>query len=125
VKQRHLRSDDELPDGVTIVVRGGELDPDVLRADALRNQAVYGSYGISVFAVRDITLDELAQQPPLVRFGVLTLMTAGAVREAGLRLEPTGKNPRHYDIGFDDLADGIDRLRRSAHEPWTNPYHED
>lgn len=33
-----------------------------------RYHSVFGTYGISVFAVRDATLDELAQQPPLVRF---------------------------------------------------------
>jgi hypothetical protein len=29
---------------------------------------IYGVYGILVFAVRDVSLDELAQQVPLVRF---------------------------------------------------------
>jgi hypothetical protein len=37
VKQRYIRVGDELGDEVTIVVRGGILDPDLLRADALRN----------------------------------------------------------------------------------------
>jgi hypothetical protein len=49
-------------------VRGGELDPEVLRADAQRYHEVYGIYGISVFAVRGLPLDEIAQQVPLVRF---------------------------------------------------------
>jgi len=39
-------------------VRGGELDREILRTDALRNHAIYGTYGISVFAVRDLTFDE-------------------------------------------------------------------
>jgi hypothetical protein len=39
----------------------------VLSADALRYHSIYGLYGISVFAVRDATLEELAQQVPLVR----------------------------------------------------------
>jgi len=55
-----------------VLVRGGELDPDVLSADALRYHSIYGVYGISVFAVRDATLEELAQQVPLVRFERLT-----------------------------------------------------
>lgn len=42
------------------------LDPEVLRVDAERYHGIYGSYGISVFAVRDATLEELAQQTPLV-----------------------------------------------------------
>ncbi len=60
MKQRFVRIGDELTDDVSVVVRGGALDPVVLRADALRNHSIYGTYGISVFAVRDLTLDELA-----------------------------------------------------------------
>jgi hypothetical protein len=50
-----------------VLVRGGELAPDILSADAVRYCSVYGTYGISVFAVRDATAGELAQQVPLVR----------------------------------------------------------
>lgn len=98
MKQRFLRVGDELNDDVTVVVRGGNLDPVVLRDDALRNHRIYVSYGISVFAVRDLTLDELAQLPPLVRFAQLTTMTAGTLRRSGLALVPTGRNSRHYDV---------------------------
>lgn len=45
----------------------------------MRYHNVYGSYGISVFAARDATLDELAQQVPLVRFARLTLIKVAAV----------------------------------------------
>jgi hypothetical protein len=27
-----------------------------------------------------------------------------------MRLEPTGRNPRHYTVSFDDLKDGVQRL---------------
>ena len=67
MKQRHLRPGDRLEDDATIVIRGGPLDSGGLRADAQRHHAVYGSYGISVFAARDAAIDELAQQVPLVR----------------------------------------------------------
>jgi hypothetical protein len=96
----------------------------VLRSDAQRNAAVYGSYGISVFAARDVTVDELAQQVPLIRFAELTVVTVRALRAAGLSLEPTGRNPRHFDITFDDLEDGIARLLRCEHRTFANPYHE-
>jgi hypothetical protein len=125
VKQRYLRVDDELSDDETIVVRGGELGVDVLRSDALRYHAIYGTYGISVFAVRDVTVDELAQQPPLVRFEVLSLVEAGVLRAAGFRLEPTGRNPRHFTVAFDDLDKGVEALGRCKHLVWQNPYHED
>lgn len=124
MKQRFIRVGDELADAITVVVRGGMLDADLLRQDAQRNYDIYGSYGISVFAARDLTVDELAQQSPLIRFAELTLMTVGALRAASLRLEPTGRNSRHVDIGFDDLDDGITRLLRCEHRTIVNPYHE-
>lgn len=124
-KQRHLRVGDSLDDDDVVVVRGGELDGELLRDDARRYEAIYGTFGISVFAARDVTIDELAQEPPLVRFGVLTLVSVGVLRAAGFRLDPTGRNPRHFTVAFDDLDDGIDRLRRCEHQRWLNPYHVD
>jgi hypothetical protein len=124
VKLRYVRGGDDLSDEEDVVVRGGELDFAVLQRDAKRNYEVYGVYGISVFAVRDVTLDEMAQQPPLLRFSRLTLMKAGVIRAAGLRLEPTGRNPRHFDITFDQLDEGVDRLCRCEHQVFDNPYHE-
>jgi hypothetical protein len=76
VKRRHVREDDHLDDAEDVVVRGGELDAEVLRTDAVRNHDIYGFYGISVFALRGLTLDEMAQQVPLVRFDRLTVMKA-------------------------------------------------
>ena len=67
VKLRRLREGGALQAGEVVLVRGGELNPAVQRTDALRYQCVYGTYGISVFAVRDATLDEMAQQVPLQR----------------------------------------------------------
>ena len=123
MKLRRLREGDVLEDRDTLV-RGGELDKDVLRADAMRYHSVYGSYGISVFAVRGATLEEMTQQAPLVRFAKLTLIKVGGLRRAGLRLEPTGRNPRHYTLGFDDLDRGIAALAGCRHEVVRNPYHD-
>jgi hypothetical protein len=68
-KRRRLRDGDVLENGDVVLVRGGDLAPDILSADAVRYYRIYGTYGISVFAVRDATVDELAQHMPLVRFG--------------------------------------------------------
>jgi hypothetical protein len=123
MKLRRLREGDVLDDGITLV-RGGELEPDVLRVDAIRYHDVYGSYGISVFAASGATVDELAQQVPLVRFAALTLIKVAAVRRAALRLEPTGRNPRHHTLTFDDLDQGIAALARCAHRVVPNSYHD-
>ena len=63
MKLRRLRVGDEL-DGET--VRGGEPNPDLLCDDAMRYYRVCGNYGISVFAIRGASLEELAQEVPLV-----------------------------------------------------------
>ena len=124
MKLRRLREGDVLEDGDVVLVRGGDLDPDILRADAMRYHSIYGTYGISVFALRDVTVDELAQQVPLVRFDRLTLLTVGDVLAAGMRLEPTGRNPCHYTVGFDDLDDGVRRLVGCPHQVVPNAYHD-
>jgi hypothetical protein len=124
VKLRRLRDGDVLEDVDVVLVRGGELGQALLWANALQYHRIYGGYGISVFAVRGVTLDEMAQQVPLVRFATLTLLRAGDVIAAGLRLEPTGRNPRHYTVGFDDLDDGVRRLAGCPHQVVPNPYHD-
>jgi hypothetical protein len=124
VKLRRLREGDVLEDGDIVLVRGGELDSDVLREDALRYHSIYGVYGISVFAVRDATLEEMAQHVPLVRFGSLTLLKVRGVLAASLRLEATGRNLRHYTVGFDDLAEGVARLVGCKGRVMPNPYYD-
>ena len=123
MKLRRLRDGDVVGDDM-VLVRGGELDADVLRADAQRYHGMYGTYGISAFAVRGLTVDEMAQQVPLVRFDRLTLIKAGQLVGAGLRLEPTGRNPRHYTVGFDDLDGGVKALTSCDRQVMTNPYHD-
>lgn len=123
-KKRHVREGDRLDDDATVVIRGGALDAAALRADARRYHGIYGEYGISVFAVRDATVDELAQQVPLVRFETLTLVRVGALRSAGFRLDPTGRNPRHFTVVFDELELGVEALVSCEHLSWINPYND-
>ncbi|HEY1641214.1 MAG TPA: hypothetical protein VGG35_11040, partial [Streptosporangiaceae bacterium] len=75
------------------------------------------------FAVRGQSLDELAQQTPLVRYPLLTMLTARDLIDGGLRLEPTGRNPRHFTVGFDDLSEGVKGLMGCDGRTMTNPYH--
>lgn len=125
VKQRFVRPGDELGDDEEIVLRGGRLDEAIVKADAQRMYDIYGTFGISVFALRGATIDELAQQAPLVRFAELTVVTVGALRGAGMVLEPTGRNYRHFTVVLDDLGTGTSALLSCRHQVWINPYHED
>ena len=108
-----------------MVVRGDELRRELLDADARRAHAVYGTYAISVFVADGVTVDELAQEQPLVRFELLTLMTARTIRAAGLVIRPTGRNRLHDSIEFEDLDEGIDRLLHCDYRTTINPYHEE
>lgn len=114
MKERFVPLGAELVDEAVVVVRGGPLIREIVQQDADRAQRVYGTYAISVFAADVVSLDELAQEPPLVRFELLTLMTVGAIHAAGLALRPTGRNPLHHSIEFDDLDD-VDRLIGAKH----------
>lgn len=124
MKQRFIRLGDQISDDEEVVVRGGDLDSGVIRTDAARYHSIYGIYAISVFVLRGVTLDELAQESPLVRFATLTVMRAGVIRSAGLRLEPTGRNRRHFSVVFDELDDGVARICGCEHRVAANPYHE-
>lgn len=78
-----------LADDALVVVRGGVMALDALRLDAQRTQRRFGEYAISVLAgPDDEAIDKLARTV-LRRHQILTLMTAGAIRSAGLELRPT------------------------------------
>ncbi len=123
-KGKTVTSDDEDVPLLGAETVRGDLDPDVLCADAARYHSIYAVYGISVFAIRGATVDELAQQAPLVRFDRLSLLTVRDVLAAGMRLEPTGRNPRHYTVGFDDLENGVRRRASCPHQVMPNSYHD-
>jgi hypothetical protein len=44
--------------------------------------------------------------------------------DVGMRLEPTGRTPRHYTLGFDDQQDGVERLVRCTHQVMSNAYYD-
>ena len=125
VKQRFIRPDDALEDDEEVVLRGGRLDEEIVRADATRMYDIYGTFGISVFALRGATIDELAQQTPLVRFAELTVVTVGALRAVGVRARTDGTDRRHFTVMLDDLDNGTSALLACRHQVWINPYHED
>ena len=77
-----------------------------------------------MFAADGVSVDELVQATPLVRFESLTLMTVGAIRAAGFDLMPSGRNLLHHSVDLGDLESGVDRLLGCEHRTIVNPYHE-
>jgi hypothetical protein len=124
VKQRFIREGDRLDGDTVLVVRGGDLDRQVIVEDAQRMFEIYGQYGISVFAVRHVPMEEMAQQSPLVRFARLTLVTVGALRTAGLALEAPGRNRQHFTVILPKLDIEVGLLVSCEHRTVDNPYHD-
>lgn len=118
-KRRHRRGE-RLPDDAAFVVRGDLLDPAVLTASAKENEAIYGFYGVSVFAeVGGLTWAEIASTK-LRRAEWVVLFTARALLANGLDLWDTGQTP-HYDIVHDDLHQLVSRILGCEHRVVPNP----
>lgn len=111
-----------LADDALVVVRGGVMALDELRLDAERAHRRFGEYAISVLAGPDEeAIDELARTV-LRRHRLLTLMTAGAIRSAGLELRPTFRRP-HYSVILPSLDDGLNRLMTCQTVERDNPHY--
>jgi len=80
-----------------------------LRLDAIRAHRRFGEHAISVFGAPDEDAVAEVAQGVLCRYDVLTLVTARAIRSAGLELRPTFRRP-HYSVILPDLPDCLDRL---------------
>lgn len=102
------------------MIRGDLLDPAILEESARENHAIYGFYGVSVFAeVGGITWEEIASTN-LRRAEWVVLFSARALLASGLALWDTGQAP-HYDIVHDDLDQLIGRILGCEHRVVRNP----
>lgn len=109
-----------LPDDAAFVIRGDLLDPAVLAESANENHAIYGFYGVSVFAeVGGITWEEIAATK-LRRAEWVVLFTARALLANGLDLWDTGQAP-HYDIVHDNAEQLVRRILECEHRVVQNP----
>jgi hypothetical protein len=119
-KQRARRGDPPLQ-SATVIVRGDLLDPAMLAESAARNFAVYGFYGISVFAeTPDVSWVKLTE----TRFkgaAWIVLFTAGDLAGAGLELWDTGMAP-HYDVVHADQNELVARMLGTVHRVVPNPH---
>jgi hypothetical protein len=121
VKERYVRVGDGLTDDDAIIVRGGLPGPRGLRAEAQNHYVVYGTSSVSVFAVRDVSFEDIARSLPLMCFEDLTLWTVGDIRRAGLAIEPAGREPRHYLVNLGTGAAGVAALWGCEHRTLKNP----
>lgn len=63
MKLRRLRDGDVLQNGDIVLIRGGDLDPDILCADAARYYSIYGVDRLSLLKVRDVLAAGMRLEP--------------------------------------------------------------
>jgi hypothetical protein len=113
-KKQRQRRGEPLPDEAALVIRGDLLDPVTLAESARDNHAIYGFYGVSVFAeVGGVTWEEIAATK-LRRAEWVVLFATRELLASGLDLWDTGQAP-HYDIVHDDLDQLVGRILGSEH----------
>jgi hypothetical protein len=114
---------DELPpDDTVVVVRGGEMNSEFVRASAQDAFDDFGVFSISVSLTLDTSVEELCSTDRRIsRYGKVRLSTAGRLRELGFALLPTLDRP-HYDVVLPDLDDEtLDRLELGFDPPIPRP----
>ena len=115
-----------LPDRTKLVVRGDELDPVVLRADAERFHRRYqgwGRYGVSAFAATDDAEVDALCESRLERFDVVVVFALGDLAAVGVEVVPTFRRP-HVTLAHEELDALVTGLLRCEHVRRENPHHE-
>jgi hypothetical protein len=114
-----------VPDDGVLVVRGDELDPEVLVEDALRFHdrfSAWGRFGISAFyASSDEEVDALCEAR-LVRFAEVVVFQRVDLERHGIEIVPTFRTP-HVTLCHDNLTQLVERLLGCERVVRANPYH--
>jgi len=125
IEQRALLRTEQLPEGATIVIRGGTDTRDKLRRHAERTARAWSLdgqplFGISVFAVLDTSLEDLLRQR-FTNFRTIYLPTAAGLAGHGFELMPTGQRP-HFTVRLRHDGDAeLDRLLAALGDLQANP----
>ncbi len=85
-----------VPRDWTLVVRGDELDPDVLASDAIRFYERYpdwNRFGVSAFLAATMGEVDSLCESRLVRFATVAVFTISDLNDAGLEIVPTFRSP--------------------------------
>jgi hypothetical protein len=115
-----------IPDDAVLVVRGNELDPDVLRADAVRFRRRFGQwgrYGVSAFAAADDAEVDALCETRLGRFETVAIFRRSDLVARGIEIVPTFRRP-HVTLAHTNLEALVNELRSCDHRGLTNPHFE-
>jgi hypothetical protein len=106
-------------------VRGGALDSELSRADAVRFQRRYprwGRYGISAYFAADNQEIDVLCKTRLERFGTVAVVYLSALDADGIEVVPTFRRP-HATLAHADLDVLVNGLRSCEHRILNNRYH--
>ena len=115
-----------IADDAVLVVRGDELEPGVIRADATRFHRrfkAWGRYGISAFLAADEDEIDALCETKLVAWAVVIVFRRPDLEAAGIEVVPTFRVP-HVTLAHLSLDELTERLVSCDHEIVLNPYHE-
>jgi hypothetical protein len=125
IEQRPRLRAEQPPATTTLVIRGGRDTLDKLRSHAQRTARAWSLdgqplLGISVFAVLDITLEDLLRRR-FATFRTIYLPTAGRLAEHGFELLPTALRP-HFTVRLRRADDQeLGKLLEALSHPRPNP----
>lgn len=124
IEQRQRLRVEQVPGRTTVVVRGGRDTRDKLRSHAQRTARAWSLdgqplLGISVFAVLDMSLENLLRRR-FTTFHMIHLSTVARLAEHEFELLPTGQRP-HFTVRLHDADKAeLDRLLAALGAPQQN-----
>lgn len=113
-----------IPDDAVLVVRGDELDPRILRADATRFRRRFeewGRYGVSGFLAADDDEVDVLCETRLERFADIVVFRRADLIAEGIEVVPTFRRP-HVTLAHADLDSLVNGLRSCEHRELSNPH---
>lgn len=117
--------DEEPPDDLLLVVRGGvnSLSDTILDRSVGDSWEQYGFFGVSVFAAPEDDLVALSDANLAIRRrSQVRTARCGALRKAGFEVAATFPNPGHYSVVLPDAtAERFASLRACFSAPVDNP----
>lgn len=113
-----------LPDDASLVIRGDELNEQLMRADATRFRRRYRDwdrFGVSALAARDDDEIAILCETRLERFETVVIYRRQALEALGVVVVPTFRTP-HVTLAHENLDSLVQALLTCEHREISNPY---
>lgn len=115
-----------IPESAVLVVRGDELDAEVIRTDAARFRRrfpAWGRFGVSGFVAADEDEIDALCETKLRAWSTVVVFARAELERAGIEVVPTFRVP-HVTLADPSLDALTEKLLLCDHRIVVNPYHE-